>query len=159
MIGLIRFYLLNNVMSFLTAILWWVITGSIVMKPLDYGFEYNQVEQVSTQQIYHSGFSSGDQRQAMIQKAYDLWWMDFVTMIECESWFNPNARGDSWKSVGLCQMNTRWHKIPQEYYNSWEYQIDYCYQKRKGWTRFYWPQRKINGQLCKDYVKNRFIIK
>jgi hypothetical protein len=114
---------------------------------------------VSTQHIYHSGFSSGDQRQAMIQKAYDLWWMDFVTMIECESWFNPKAKWDSGKSYGLCQINSRWHKIPKEYYDSWEHQIDYCYQKWKGWTKFYGPNRRINGQLCRDYVKNRFIIK
>lgn len=146
-------------MSFLAAILWCFLSGGTILvcpnQPLDYGM----VGQVSTQHIYHSGFSSEDQRQAMIQKAYDLWGMDFVTMIECESWFNPKARGDSWRSVGLCQMNTRWHKLPQDYYDSWEYQIDYCYQKRKGWTKFYWPNRRINGQLCKDYVKNRFIFK
>lgn len=146
-------------MSFLAAILGCFLSGGIVLvcpnQPLDYGM----VGQVSTQHIYHSGFSSEDQRQLMIQKAYDLWGLDFVTMIECESWFNPKARGDSWKSVGLCQMNSRWHKIPQEYYDSWEYQIDYCYQKWKGGTKFYGPQRKIKGQLCKDYVKNRFIFK
>lgn len=151
-------------MTLLAAILWAVIitgntAGSTVVEygkqPLDEGL----VEQVSTQHIHHTGFSSGDERQAMVQKAYDLWWMDFVTMIECESWFNPKARGDSWKSVWLCQMNSRRHKIPQEYYDSWEYQIDYCYQKRKGWTKFYWPTRKIKGQLCKDYVLDRFVVK
>lgn len=146
-------------MSFLAAILWCFLSGSTVLvcpnPPLDYGM----VGQVSTQHIYHSVFSSGDQRQAMIQKAYDLWWMDFVTMIECESWFNPKAKWDSGKSYGLCQINSRWHKIPKEYYDSWEYQIDYCYQKWKGWTKFYGPNRRINGQLCRDYVKNRFIIK
>ena len=146
-------------MSFLAAILGCFLSGGTVLvcpnQPLDYGM----VGQVSTQHIYHSGFSSEDQRQLMIQKAYDLWGLDFVTMIECESWFNPNAKWDSGKSYGLCQMNTRWHKLPQEYYDSWEYQIDYCYQKRKGWTKFYWHNRRINGQLCKDYVKNRFIFK
>lgn len=132
--------------------------GSMDTKPLDYDFNYSQVEEVSTQTIHHSWFASWDSRQLMIQRAYDLWGLDFVTMIECESWFNPNAKGDSGKSYGLCQMNSRWHKIPQEYYDSWEYQIDYCYQKWKGWTKFYWPNRKIKGQLCKDYVLDRFVI-
>lgn len=137
-------------------ILWGVILVSFVTQPLDYGFEYNQVEQVSTQTIHHTGFASWDNRQLMIQKAYDLWGLDFVTMIECESWFNPKAKGDSGKSYGLCQMNSRWHKIPQEYYDSWEYQIDYCYQKWSTHTVFYWPDRRIKWVKCKDYVKKRF---
>lgn len=139
-------------------ILWWIILGSFVTKPLDYGFDYEQVEEVSIQTIHHTGFASGDQRQAMIQKAYDLWGLDFVTMLECESGFNPLAIGDSWRSYGLCQMNSRWHTVTEEYKNSWEVQIETCYQKRKGWTKFYWPKRKIKGQLCEDYVLDRFII-
>lgn len=140
-------------MSFLWALLSICFTGIQCDKPLDYWMVS------TTNQIEHIGYSPDDERQEMVQKAYDLWGLDFVTMIECESGFNPKARGDSWRSYGLCQMNSRWHKIPQEYYNSWEYQIDYCYQKRKGWTKFYWPQRKIHGQACKDYVKSRFIFK
>lgn len=146
-------------MSLLALIMWAIITGSTVVEygkqPLDYGM----AEQLSTQTIRHTGFASWDNRQLMIQRAYDLWGLDFVTMIECESWFNPKAKGDSGKSYGLCQMNSRWHKIPKEYYDSWEYQINYCYQKRKGWTRYYWPDRIINWMKCKDYVRNRFIIK
>lgn len=146
-------------MSLLALILGAVLSGSTVVEygkqPLDEGL----VEQVSTQHIHHTGFSSGDERQAMVQKAYDLWWMDFVLMIECESWFNPKARWDSWRAYGLCQLNNRWHKVSDEYKNSWEVQIDTCYQKRKGWTKFYWPTRKIKGQLCKDYVLDRFVVK
>lgn len=141
------------------AFLLWVSLGSFVTKPLDYGIDYSPVEQVSTQQIEHSGYSSWDRRQALIQKAYDLGWIDFVLMVECESGWNPRAKWDSWRSYGLCQMNSRWHNIPNEYYESAEYQVDYCYNKRKGWTKFYWPQRKIKGQTCSDYVKSRFIIK
>lgn len=141
------------------AILLWVSLGSFVMKPLDYGFDYNQVKQVSTQTIHHTGFSSGDQRQLMIQKAYDLGGLDFVTMLECESGFNPLAIGDSWRSYGLCQINTRWHTVTEEYKNSWEVQIETCYQKWKGGTKFYGPNRRIKGQLCKDYVLDRFVIK
>lgn len=147
-------------MSFLALLLWAVMSGGTVVEygkqPLDMGL----VEQVSTQHIYHSWFSSDDPRQAIIQKAYDLWWLDFVLMIECENWnWSPDAVWDSGKAHGLCQMNTRRHKLPQEYYTSWEYQVEYCYKKWSTWTKFYWPNRRINGQLCKDYVRDRFIIK
>ena len=133
--------------------------GTFVMQPLDYDFDYSTVEESTTEQIQHVWYSSDDYRQAIVQRAFDLWWMDFVTMIECESWFNPKARWDSWRVYGLCQLNNRWHKVSDEYKNSWEIQIDTCYQKRKGWTKFYGPQRKISGQLCKDYVLDRFVVK
>lgn len=139
-------------------LLWWVTLGSTVIKPLDYGFDYSPVAQESTQQIEHVWYSSDDYRQAIVQRAYELWWMDFVIMIECESWFNPNARWDSWRAYGLCQMNNRWHKVSDEYKNSWEIQIDTCYQKWKGWTKFYGPQRIIKWQKCYNYVSDRFII-
>lgn len=134
-----------------------ILLSALLATPLDYDFDYNPVV-VQEEHITHTGYSPDDERQKMVQKAYWLGWLDFVLMIECESWFNPNAKWDSWRSYGLCQMNSRWHKIPQDYYSSWEYQIDYCYQKRKGWTKFYGPNRKIKGQTCSNYVKNRFII-
>lgn len=146
-------------MSLLALILGAVMSGSTVVEygkqPLDVPY----VEQLSISSIQHLWYSLDDTRQLMVQRAYDLWWMDFVTMIECESWFNPNARWDSGRAYGLCQLNNRWHKVSDEYKNSWEIQIDTCYQKRKGWTKFRWPTRKINGQLCKDYVLDRFVIK
>ena len=145
-------------MSLLSLIMWWFLSWWLMVywnQPLDEGI----VEQVSTQHIQHLWFSSDNERQLMVQKAYDLWGLDFVTMLECESGFNPLAIGDSWRSYGLCQMNSRWHKITDEYKNSWEVQIETCYQKRKGWTKFYWPNRKIKGQLCKDYVLDRFVVK
>ena len=152
-------YLLSKIMSLLALILGAVLSGSTVIEygkqPLDEGL----VEQVSIQHIQHLWYSSDNERQLMVQKAYDLWWMDFVTMIECESWFNPNARWDSGRAYGLCQLNNRRHKVSDEYKNSWEIQIDTCYQKWKGWTKFYWPNRRINGQLCKDYVLDRFVVK
>lgn len=146
-------------MSLLALLMWAVMSGSTVIEygkqPLDIGLS----DKVSTPVIQHVWFSSDDQRQLMVQRAYEIWWMDFVIMIECESWFNPKAIGDSWRAYGLCQMNNRWHKVSEEYKNSWEVQIDTCYQKWKSWTKFYWPNRKINGQFCKDYVLDRFIIK
>lgn len=145
-------------MSLLALIMWAVISGSTIVEygkqPLDYGL----VEQVSTQTIQHLWYASWDTRQLMVQRAYELGWIDFVTMIECESWFNPNARGDSGRAYGLCQINNRWHNVSEEYKNSWEVQIDTCYQKWKNHTRFYWPDRIIKWKKCKDYVKSRFIF-
>lgn len=129
----------------------------LLAMPLDHDFNYDPV--VEEQRITHTGYSPDDDRQLMVQKAYELWWLDFVLMIECESWFNPNARWDSGRAYGLCQLNNRWHEVTDEYRNSWEVQIDTCYQKWSTHTRFYWPNRRINGQFCKDYVKNRFIFK
>ena len=146
-------------MSLLSLIMWWILSWWLIVywnQPLDIGLP----DKVSTRTIQHVWFSSDDPRQAIIQKAYELWWLDFVLMIECENGnWSPDAVWDSGKAHGLCQMNTRWHKLPEEYYNSVEYQVEYCYNKRKGWTKFYWPTRRINGQLCKDYVRDRFIIK
>ena len=140
----------------LAMIMWAIVTGGVIVywsQPID-----NWIMQSSTPVIQHLWYSLDNERQAMVQKAYELGWMDFVLMIECESWFNPKAIWDSWRAYGLCQLNNRWHKVSDEYKNSWEVQIDTCYQKRKGWTKFYGPNRKINGQACKNYVKNRFII-
>jgi len=143
-------------MSLLALIMWAVITGSTVIEYGKQPLDYDRVEQVS---IQHKWYSLDNERQLMVQRAYDLWGLDFVIMIECESWFNPKARWDSWRAYGLCQMNNRWHKVTDLYKNSWEEQIRVCYEKWKGWTKFYGPQRKIKGQLCKDYVLDRFVIK
>lgn len=142
-------------MSLLALIMGWVLSGWMMVywnQPLD----SDLVQQVT---IQHKWYSLDNERQLMVQKAYDLWWIEFVTMIECESAFNPSAIGDNGRAYGLCQLNNRWHKVSEEYKNSWEIQIDTCYQKWKGWTKFYWTTRKIKGQLCKDYVLDRFVIK
>ena len=141
------------------SILWRVLLGTTVAKPLDYGFDYSPVEQVSTQTIHHSGFSSEDQRQAIIQYAYDLGGLDFVLMMECENGnWNINTVGDRGHAFWLCQMNNRYHNIPSEYFTDWKFQVDYCYQKWSTWTPFYWPDRKVHWMKCKDYVRNRFIF-
>lgn len=36
--------------------------------------------------------------------------------------------------------------------------MDKCNELMKGWTKFYWPLRMINGEQCKEYVRERFII-
>lgn len=107
--------------------------------------------------IRHSWFRKDDQRQQIVQKAYQLWGMDLVTLMECE---NGNrdiyARGDQGKSYWICQMHTWYHRLPAEYFNSRETQVEVCNQKRRTWTKFYGPGRMIKGQRCSEYVQPRF---
>lgn len=93
----------------------------------------------------------------MVQKAYELWWFDLVKLIECENGnWNPFAVWDWWHAFWLCQMNDRFHNIPQEYFDDWWYQIEYCANKMKWGTRFYGPDRIIKWVKCSDYVVYRF---
>ena len=109
------------------------------------------------QKIQHLGFSPDDYRQEIVQ-AYDLWGMDFVSLIECENgqWLT-GAVGDYGRSRGLCQLNTRWHKEPlSPDWNDRTYQLSICYSKWKWGTKFYWPSRLIWGKRCWEAVKKRF---
>ena len=48
-----------------------------------------------TERIMHSGFSPDDPRQRMVAEAYDLWGLEFVSLIECENGLrNPKAIWD-----------------------------------------------------------------
>ena len=143
-------------MSLVALILSWFITGTTIANYGILPLDHDLVEQQPI--IQHNGYAPDDERQKMVKYAYKLWWIYFVLMLECESWFNPYAVWDSWRSYGLCQINTRWHKLPDEYKTSWQTQVEYCYQKRKWWTKFHWPQRRIHWVKCSTYVKNRFII-
>lgn len=108
--------------------------------------------------IWHSGFSTGDYRQGIVQGAYQLGGLDFVSLIECENgqWLT-GAVGDYGRSRGLCQLNTRWHKEPlSPEWNDWRNQISTCYSKWKWGTKFYWPQRLIWGKRCSEVAKKRF---
>ena len=112
----------------------------------------------STGRIMHSGFSPDDPRQKMVAEAYDLWGLDFVSLIECENGLrNPKAVWDGGKSFWLCQLNIRRHGEPlEEERNDRTYQLSICYQKRKAGTKFYWPQRLIWGRRCSEVAKKRF---
>lgn len=94
----------------------------------------------------------------MVQKAFEVGGFDLVILIECENWqWNPFAIWDSWHAHWLCQINDNYHKhIPQQYFDDWWYQIEYCNEKRLWWTRFYWPDRLVKWMKCKEYVKQRF---
>ena len=110
--------------------------------------------------IRHNGFSRDDEKQRFVQYAYKLWGMDLVIVMECENWnWNIWAVWDSWHAFGLCQMNDRYHKdFPMEYKTNGIVQVEYCYQKRKNGTKYYWPDRIIpwTNQRCRNYVKKRF---
>ena len=111
-----------------------------------------------TGRIIHSGFSPDDPRQRMVAEAYDLWGLDFVSLIECENGLrNPKAIWDGGKSFWLCQLNIRRHGEPlEEERNDRTYQLSICYSKWKSGTKFYGPQRKIRGKSCSEVAKKRF---
>ena len=121
--------------------------------------ENNIIKLNYTWTLVHKWFARDDIKQKYVQYAYKLWGMDFVKLIECENGNrNINAIWDSWKAFWLCQMNTNYHKLPAEYKTSWVVQIEYCYKKRKSWTKYYWPSRIIKWQKCSSYVSNRFYL-
>lgn len=113
----------------------------------------------NTVSIVHKWFHSDDERQEMINYAYELWGIDFVTMIECENWnWSLTAKGDGWHAHWLCQINDRWHTVPEWYTGDWKIAIDYCYEKWSTGTKFYWPSRRVKWKKCANYVLDRFII-
>ncbi len=112
----------------------------------------------STGRIMHSGFSPDDPRQKMVAEAYDLWGLEFVSLIECENGLrNPKAIWDGGMSFWLCQLNIRRHGEPlEEERNDRTYQLSVCYRKWKWGTKFYGPQRLIWGKRCSKVAKKRF---
>ena len=110
------------------------------------------------QKIQHLGFSPTDYRQEIVQEAYQLGGLDFVSLIECENgqWLTWVV-GDWGKAYGLCQLNTRRHKEPlAPEWKDWRNQLSICYSKRKWGTKFYWPSRLIWGKRCGEVAKKRF---
>ena len=112
--------------------------------------------------LYHRGFAEEDIRQAYVHYAYDLGWLEFVKMIECENGNRDPNKISKTKDYGICQLNLRYNKdfiLSQNYHNIFS-QIDYCYWKWKINPKLrYGPDRKIQGQKCSDYVSNRFYFK
>lgn len=161
--GFEGFILKRWIMKFLTLFLYTLLLGSFV--EWNYLSDDVQVELTNTPlyvgTVRHSWFSPEDNRQLIVNRAYELWGIDFVIMIECENGNrNPNAISkthDYW----ICQLNYKYNK---EFINSEEFkdvykQLEYCYNKWKANPKLWnWPNRRIKWQLCKDYVLNRFII-
>ena len=112
--------------------------------------------------LYHRGFAEEDIRQAYVHYAYDLGWLEFVKMIECENGTRDPNKISKTKDYGICQLNLRYNMdfiLSKNYHNIFS-QIDYCYGKRKINPKLWnGPDRKIQGQRCSDYVSNRFYFK
>ena len=110
--------------------------------------------------IHHEWYSNDSQVQQMVQYAYDVWWFDLVKLIECENWRrDPFAVWDNGNAHWLCQINVRYHKLPEWFFEDWKVQIDYCNEKMKNWTRFYWPTRVskyTKWKKCSEFVIPRF---
>jgi len=112
--------------------------------------------------LYHRGFAEEDIRQAYVHYAYDIGWLDFVKMIECENGNRDQNIISKTNDYGICQLNLRYNKdfiLSQNYHNIFS-QINYCYEKWKINPKLrYGPDRKIQGQKCADYVSTRFYFK
>jgi hypothetical protein len=142
--------------------MWAVLSGSTVIEyghqPLDMPY----VAQVSTPTIQHLWFDSGDDRQAIIQKAYKIWWLDFVVMIECENGSRDMYAVSKTNDYWICQLNYRYNSdfINSDKFNDVNKQLEYCYEKWKINPKlWYWPDRKIKWVKCSKYVLNRFLIR
>lgn len=109
--------------------------------------------------LVHKWFARDDLRQKMVAYAYKLGGLDFVKVIECENGNrNIKAVGDSWKAFWLCQMNTRYHRLPEWFKENRVLQVEYCYKKWRQGTKFYWPSRIVKWVRCSSYVADRFIL-
>lgn len=111
--------------------------------------------------IIHHWYSQDSIVQKIVNYAWKLWGWDFVAVLECENWsYKLDARGDNGHAWGLCQANDLYQKdIPQDYTTNWVVAVEYCYQKWKWGTRFYWPWRvssRTKWMKCSEYVKDRF---
>ena len=120
-----------------------------------------QVQQEHQEFIVHNWYSSDSVIQDYANYAYDLWWIEFVKLIECENWrWDPNRVSkthDHW----LCQLHYSYNKkfIDSSDFKDPYKQLDYCYEKYKTNPKLrYWPNRKINGKKCSDYVSERFEV-
>ena len=127
--------------------------------------ERTKIQQIqpSTQQeiILHNWYAYNSNVQSYVNYAYNVWWMDFVKLIECENGTWDPKKVSSTHDHWLCQLNYSYNK---KFINSTDFsdpykQLDYCYEKFKVNPKLrYWPNRKIKGKKCSDYVEDRFEI-
>ena len=121
-----------------------------------------KVQEQSYQKIIvHNWYASSSAIQNYVNYAYNVWGIDFVKLIECENGaWNPKKISKT-QDHGLCQLNYKYNK---KFINSADFsdpykQLDYCYEKYKVNPKLrYWPNRKIKGKKCSDYVDDRFDI-
>lgn len=118
-------------------------------------------EPVHQEIILHNWYANNSDIQNYVNYAYYLWGMDFVKLIECENGTWDPKKVSSTHDHWLCQLNYSFNK---KFINSSDFsdpykQIDYCYEKFKVNPKLrYWPNRKIKGKKCSDYVEDRFEI-
>lgn len=114
-----------------------------------------------TQKLIHKGYPLDSIVQDYVNYAYQLWWLEFVALNECENgWRDPHRTWDWGWSVGFCQIHWQWHKeiYDPDFKSDWQKQLNICHQKWSNGTRFYWPDRLIKGQKCSSYVQDRFYL-
>lgn len=127
-----------------------------------------EAENRVTKKITHKWFAEDSIVQQYVQYAYEIWWIDLVTLIDCEngSW-NPVRQSEvvkNWKrerSFGFCQTSQVYHpEIVNNplFRNDWKWQLDKCNELMKWWTAFYGRDRKIKWVKCSKYVLDRFVI-
>ena len=116
---------------------------------------------VQQENITHKWYATDSVIQDYVNYAYDIWGIDFVKMIECENGRWDPKRVSKTHDHWLCQLHYSYNK---KFINSPEFkdpykQLDYCYEKYKTNPELrYWPDRKIHGEKCSDYVSDRFDI-
>ena len=129
------------------------------------------IETKKEKTIRKKEYDINDERNKMIQYAFNLWWWELVWLMECEnSTRNPFRQSEvvkNWRrepSFWLCMIDKDFHpEIINDwrFWEDWRFQVETCHRLRKWGTKFYWPWRRIAkaGMKCSDYVKDRFIIK
>ena len=117
--------------------------------------------EVQQESITHNWYATDSVIQDYVNYAYELWGIDFVKLIECENGRRDPKRVSKTHDHGLCQLHYSYNKkfIDSPDFKDPYKQLDYCYEKYKTNPELrYWPDRKINGEKCSDYVDDRFDI-
>jgi len=123
--------------------------------------KHEVIEPTYQEIIVHNWYDSSSDVQNYVNYAYNLWGMDFVKLIECENGVWDPKRVSDTHDHWLCQLNYKYNK---NFINSTDFsdpykQLDYCYEKFKINPKlWYWPNRKIHGKKCIDYVSSRFDV-
>ena len=119
------------------------------------------IEEVQQESITHNWYATDSIVQDYVNYAYEIWGIDFVKLIECENGRWDPKRVSKTHDHWLCQLNYKYNK---KFINSSDFsgpykQLDYCYEKYKiNPDLRYWPDRRIKGKKCTDYVSDRFNI-
>ena len=86
-----------------------------------------------------------DERKWVINRAYEVWWLDFVLLLNAENWeFTTNRRHiipyyRNWKKHydwWLCWISDYYYKeiVKDSRFTDPEFQIKKCYELYKWWT-------------------------